>query len=474
MRRIGRLLVIAVTVLSAVNLLAQERDDRRGDDSRGRSGFGRRPYGGGRDGFRPEGGGFRGFRPEFGPPGGFRPEGGGPGGFRPGMGPGGGPPGTGFRGGGPPGMGFRGGGPPGMGFRGGGPPGMGPPTDGRTEDRASRFEAFLRSMDTNGNGILEPSEIPEERRRMFGFLASRAGLNPDQPVEISRIREAMTRRYSRPGDDSRAGEEGSSRKSADEEEPLVPGFGVDQELARVPEFGERVEGSPAAAAGSSASRSGERRGGGRFSSRSSRSSSSDSDRRREVEERVRRFAPYIMRRYDTNGNGVLEKEEWGQMREDPSPADRNHDGVLTAEEFTAALVQRSMGRYGGSESSSSTAGGSAASGSTSSNGRKSYRFLTPRERLPEGLPSWFTDYDANEDGQVAMAEYSRYWTDLKAREFQRYDLNGDGLITPRECLNAAATVAGGMDRGGEVPREPLGPEPSRESGGGSESKGWWE
>jgi hypothetical protein len=33
-----------------------------------------------------------------------------------------------------------------------------------------------------------------------------------------------------------------------------------------------------------------------------------------------------------------------------------------------------------------------------------------------------------------MAEYSSYWSDAKAREFVRLDLNNDGLITPTECL----------------------------------------
>ena len=33
-----------------------------------------------------------------------------------------------------------------------------------------------------------------------------------------------------------------------------------------------------------------------------------------------------------------------------------------------------------------------------------------------------------------MAEYAANWTDAKADEFARYDLNGDGTITPQECL----------------------------------------
>jgi hypothetical protein len=65
------------------------------------------------------------------------------------------------------------------------------------------------------------------------------------------------------------------------------------------------------------------------------------------------------------------------------------------------------------------------------------------ERLEGEVPGWFVEQDANGDGQVAMAEYARFWSDSKAREFARYDRNHDGLITPRECL--AAKVEGAYD-----------------------------
>ena len=85
-------------------------------------------------------------------------------------------------------------------------------------------------------------------------------------------------------------------------------------------------------------------------------------------------------------------------------------------------------------SSGSTSGSSSSPSSASS--RKSYRFLSPQERLPQGLPEWFVRRDANEDGQVTMAEYTSVWSDALAAEFGAYDLNGDGVITPRECLKA--------------------------------------
>ena len=39
-------------------------------------------------------------------------------------------------------------------------------------------------------------------------------------------------------------------------------------------------------------------------------------------------------------------------------------------------------------------------------------------------------------GQILMSEYAASWTDSTAAEFAKYDLNGDGFITPKECLDA--------------------------------------
>jgi Ca2+-binding EF-hand superfamily protein len=65
--------------------------------------------------------------------------------------------------------------------------------------------------------------------------------------------------------------------------------------------------------------------------------------------------------------------------------------------------------------------------------QKSYRFKTAKERLPAGLPGWFTSKDANGDGQVSMSEYSKSWTESQAAEFKRYDKDNDGIITAEEA-----------------------------------------
>ncbi len=79
----------------------------------------------------------------------------------------------------------------------------------------------------------------------------------------------------------------------------------------------------------------------------------------------------------------------------------------------------------------------AASSPRSSN-RKSYRIASATERLSalEGLPEWFGRSDADGDGQVRMSEYATSWTDDVVADFAQFDLNGDGIVTPKECMNA--------------------------------------
>jgi Ca2+-binding EF-hand superfamily protein len=148
----------------------------------------------------------------------------------------------------------------------------------------------------------------------------------------------------------------------------------------------------------------------------------------------------MLNQYDKNKNGTLEKEEWSLMKPERQKADANGDGIITVEELTAQLAA-----YGKSSPSSSSKPSGASdrkeeyrsspSVQVASNGH-AMRFLTPSERLPSGLPGWFTQSDRDGDGQVMMSEYSSYWSEDKIKEFSKYDLNADGTITPGECLSA--------------------------------------
>ncbi len=145
----------------------------------------------------------------------------------------------------------------------------------------------------------------------------------------------------------------------------------------------------------------------------------------------RRYAKSLLKQYDKNKNGKLEKDEWKHMRGEPEASDSNHDGVITLEELTYRLSEYSRKRSGRSGSG----------GSSDSRAQSTYRFLSPTERLPEGLPEWFARKDTNADGQVTMAEYATEWSQSKVEAFVRYDQNSDGIVTPAECLAADVGAA---------------------------------
>ena len=208
----------------------------------------------------------------------------------------------------------------------------------------------------------------------------------------------------------------------------------------------------------------------------------------------------MMRQSDRNRNGRLEPNEWNDRWGSFRDADRNHDGVVKPDEMARRLGEYSRGRMGmdrsrsdrSSRSDSSGSNRSTPTSSDDSDKRKSYRFRTPTERLPEGLPPWFAAKDANADGQVAMAEWESpgYWTAAVAAEFSRFDLNNDGIITPGEWLAtleqggdvakagvtnqvAQATPASrrGSGRGGPAPAAK---ESTSSSAGATTSSGVWE
>ena len=197
------------------------------------------------------------------------------------------------------------------------------------------------------------------------------------------------------------------------------------------------------------------------SGRAAETRTAASDNRSDAD-RLRSYAKSLVERYDKNGNMMLEASERTEMRGRPAEADLNQDDVITLDEL---VIHLSPNRAGAAGSSSSSSGGTTSrsdsaasdrrsttrperddqpaqrvySGSSDAAGkgdaqRKSYRFTPPLERLPaSGLPSWFKSRDANGDGQVAMHEFSRSWSDRTAAEFTRHDKDNNGVITPEEA-----------------------------------------
>jgi hypothetical protein len=167
------------------------------------------------------------------------------------------------------------------------------------------------------------------------------------------------------------------------------------------------------------------------------------------------YAKSLVNQHDQNGNMMLEASEQSELRGRAAAADSNSDKVITVDELVAQLSGGTTAAAGREASSTAdritdkrlpgdrsadgdsqrvfigSAGGKDAE-SAKSDKRRSYRFTPPRERLPTGLPSWFKSRDKNGDGQVAMNEYGRTWSSRLVDEFRRYDVNDDGIITPKE------------------------------------------
>ncbi len=315
-------------------------------------------------------------------------------------------------------------------------------------------------QDRNGDGQIALDELDERARGFMQQMAQRSGLSESGPWKIDDLRKSMEERMGggggRDGEGDRGRDEGDRRggESKEAKKPLVPGFGAaaalgDETPLLVPGFGipaadEKDEGganrsrstasstrpraSTATAARPSAT-----------ASRPSGGSSSSSGGGSRNEERART----MIKSNDANNDGKLQPDEMDELI--VKPKDTNGDGDVTVEEIAAQLGGN---KSEGGEKTASSGGGDrprggresrSSSSSSSDNARKSFRFLTPKERLPKGTPDWFVDADEDGDGQVLMAEYSDRWTESKATEFARRDKDGDGVITPREAASGGNT-----------------------------------
>ncbi len=314
--------------------------------------------------------------------------------------------------GGPPGGPFGGGfgGPPGGPFGGGfgGPPGGpfgGGPGGGNDAARNERRIGMLKAMDTNNDGKLEPSEIPEYRRGFVSMLVTQMGGDPAKTIVIADLERKAAA--------NAASSSGSGRQSSTStsgvggislpKDPLVPYFGEKEPaLPAVVAFGQR-EPQPKST-GTTGSNSGV--------------SLSPSDQ-------LMRTAREIMNRYDKNKNGTLDKDkgEWSpSLPFNPATADKNHDGRISMSELLAALGGKSSGTSG--------------SGVIATKPSNAY------DRLPVGVPDWFFERDKDQDGQLTMQEYAngQPWSKAIADEFLFLDTNNDGFATVVEVFAALKKV----------------------------------
>ncbi len=330
----------------------------------------------------------------------------------------------------------------------GGPPGgfQGTPQGG--DPREQFMEMMLARYDTNKDGVITPAEVAAFDERMksrYERTARDAGLDPSQSIKVSTLKEAMTRNMASRGGSPGGGPPGGppgmapggSRPGQRPGQPSVPGFGVEARPVSVGSF------SPAAGNVPGGSRPGPGAPPSPIKGDAQKPTppaSPPGDK--QAEARAREMADGILRQNDKNKNGVLDKDEVGQLPGGLRRADRNGDGAITRDELTAQMLEFSRGRGGGGPGPNGPPGPGRGgpSSATAAGGRPSNRLRTAQERvLPQGLPDFFSPSDADHDGQVTMAEYGagRAWSDELAATFDKMDLNHDGIITPAECLKVA-------------------------------------
>lgn len=343
---------------------------------------------------------------------------------------------------------------------------------------ASAQAEWVRRIDANGNGYIEPSEISDRARSFFDRFASQSGIDLSRPNSVGRLEDAARRYFEQQG-------RGSSRTSSSATQPLlpetgVPGFGTAANGPLVPGFGLPTIRFPYTQA--------------------------------DLDE-----ADRSMQRSDRNGDGFIDREEMlqGSWREGRPPIefDADGDGKLNRLEMAQRFAKRrfmeqaSARGLGGTTGSSSAVSSGPSSQQPYSEGRRDWRgggsrgsdrggrylAFTLLERydfnkngrfeptemaatgieagkadfnrdgvveldelsrylqeemeilgkdLSEVLPTWFYERDLNSDGQVEMSEFTDQWDDAKIAEFSSHDADGDGIITARELLSAKS-IAGG-------------------------------
>ena len=307
--------------------------------------------------------------------------------------------------------------------------------------RLTRTEEFLRKMDTNGNGMLDAEEVTSNQAKfMVQRVFSRLGKEPKYPIAISEIKQSLATYYQTRGNGGGGPPPGN----------MPPRFGPPGDANRFP------AGPPPGAAKfppTAIAGFGEAPGPGPksivVSGPSSPTGPSNTPASTPatgtaidpaIDLKIRGLAAAIIQKHDKNADGKLDREEWPVQGKWGTFNEANRSGGTSVGlpdlvVHLTDLYRRQQLTLEMSDSSSATGtSDSATSGSAKPVPRKSGRFLTPKERLPKGLPDWFVQKDADGDGQITMAEFASDLTPAAAAEFARYDLNRDGIITAAECL----------------------------------------
>jgi hypothetical protein len=277
------------------------------------------------------------------------------------------------------------------------------------QDRAARMTDFVRRIDVNGNGMIDADEVNNGQNSFAARMLSRSGIELNYPIPISKVVESMTA-ASRSQDRSYRSDPTRPSQPPPSSPPSSPAsqFGA----ASLPASATPGFAQPASATANATDPS--------------------------LEQKIRAFAAALIQKVDKNGDARLDRDEWASQGKDTKwgtfdEANRQGGSFISARDLVTHLLDCYRRQPFPLDSA----------GSQQSLGRKSWRSLSPGERMPKGLPDWFLKKDADGDGQVTMAEFSTSWTASLVAEFDGYDLNHDGMIVPAEALKTVVVAHSG-------------------------------
>ncbi len=270
--------------------------------------------------------------------------------------------------------------------------------DDRRGSREDRIQGYVRAWDADGDGYITRDQVSGRSQRYLDELAKRAGVSTTGRIKVEDLIKGRSSSQEQEQSEKALafGEANDEQKAAGFDDPLASDAGTSGFIPATPE---------------------EREG-------------------------ARNTADSLIKKYDENGNGILERDEWIKISGNPANADINRDGKISRTELINRLIVMRRSREGAGDKNS----GDKKTDSRARDGKRpdaadkrdgsrlSYRFTTAIDRIPEKAREWIAKYDKDGDGQVSMHEYSQSWSESRVREFGGYDANSDGVITGEEYL----------------------------------------
>jgi hypothetical protein len=254
-------------------------------------------------------------------------------------------------------------------------------------------EAFNRTFGryANGKDVVSRSDITDPyMQNYFDYLAKQAGVTDGQ---MTRQQYADYMQQLRSGSMSRPMSAPSSPSTPAPQYPVTPSSGTTPQGPGTPSSGTTPQGPG----------------------------------------NVDAIAESMFRRQDANGDSLLNNDEMpGTLRAERDRWDTNKDGFIDLAEYKeyykARISPYQGGQYGG-------APGWTAPPAAGEDEEERRPVVYRAGKLPPNLPSWFSQCDRDQDGQVGLYEWKA--SGRSFQEFAAFDRNGDGFITAEEALRPA-------------------------------------